>query len=455
VLFLFGVYRRKDPEKKTRRRHGDFRSFILLALLKKGPLSLESLKELTSIMATQFEIIGMEFSTRIFSRVFSRLGRPAAVRSSKPKDGIEEPDVIVTLECENLLATGSIAVNETGEYRLTEKGKEEAESFSKKLEKGTQFFEKQLLGSTAAARNTVIVGLFLAVIKLTSGFLGGSIGLISDGADASIDTVSAFVSWVGMRLKRESLGALVTIFMMFVAGVSVGYESVTTVIEALRSKIVPIALPYLVIGVEGVALILAAFLFFYQRFTGKRNGSLVLISQSVDSKNHIYIATMVIAGAIFSILGIRLVDALVGTFVAARIVIDATGLSKEMLASMKGKPMDLTKYEMPLEKKWQQSKLETFRSWILYSTREEGINTKAEIIHSLEKTFDPAYVPILSEFRFSLGRGFNFSKSFDILMEPLLNEGLLIQKDEGYIITNEGKNRISRLVKNTRFSRIA
>jgi hypothetical protein len=257
-----------------------------------------------------------------------------------------------------------------------------------------------------------------------------------------------------MKLKKEFLGALITIFMMFITGISVGYESITAIMEALNAKIAPIAMPYLVIGVEGIALAVAAILFFYQRFTGKRNGSLALISQSVDSKNHIYVAAMVITGAIFSIFGIPLVDALVGAFVAARILVDALGLSKDMLSSIKGEEADLSKYEMPFEKQWHLSKLETFRSWILYSVKEDRLDTRDAIISSLEKTFKPEYVPILSEFRFSLGKEFDFEQSFNDLVKPLLDERLLIQHNEKFILTDEGRSRVSKLFRNMRFRQI-
>jgi hypothetical protein len=93
VLSRAGVYQRKHSGKKERRRHGEFRGFILLALLKKGPLSLENLERLASILATRFEIVGVELGTRIVSGFFSKLGRPATVRSSKSKNKIDEPDV--------------------------------------------------------------------------------------------------------------------------------------------------------------------------------------------------------------------------------------------------------------------------------------------------------------------------------------------------------------------------
>jgi Co/Zn/Cd efflux system component len=444
---------KKKKRARPLRRHGDFSGFILTALLKKGPLSLEDLERLTSIMATQFEIVGTEFGTRIVSGFFSKLARPAAARTNKSKPKRDEPDVDIELECSNLMMKGLLAINETRKYQLTRKGEEKAKQFSEKMERGAAFFENQLLGPVAAARNTVILDFFLSVMKLTSGFFGGSIGLISDGTDSSVDTVSASVAWVGMKLKKESLGALITILLMFVAGISVGYDSITAILAALQAKASLITGPYLVIGVEGIALAVAAILFFYQRFTGKRNGSLSLISQSVDSKNHIYVAAMVITGAVFSIFGIPLVDALVGAFVAARILIDAVGLLKDMLSSIRGEKTSLSKYEVPFEKQWQSSKLATFRSWILYSVKEEQLDTRDAIINSLEKTFKPEYVPILSEFKFSLGKGFDFKQSFDDLLKPLLDERLLIQQNQKFILTDEGRSRVDGLLRNMRFAR--
>jgi Co/Zn/Cd efflux system component/predicted transcriptional regulator len=440
--------------KRERRRHGDFWKFILLALLKKGPLSLEDLEKLTSILVAQFEIVGMEFGTRIVSGLFSKLARPAAVRSSKSKRKRDEPEVNVELECKNLFVKGLITLNEAGKYQLTNKGEEEAEQFAKKMEKTVNLLENHFLSSTAAARNTVIIDIFLTIMKLAVGLLSGSIALLAGGADASIDTVSASVVWVGIKLKKELLGTLIIILMMSVTGISLGYESITTIMETLSGRTAFMTMPYSVIGIQGIAIAVAAFLFFYHRFVGKRNGSLALISRSVDSKNDAYVAALGIIGAIFSIFRISYVDALVGAFVTVRILIDSVGLSKDTLSSIKGEETDLSKYRMPFEKQWHLSKLETFRVWILYSIKEERLKTKGEIISSLEKTFKPEYVPVLSEFRFSLGKGFDFNESFNTIMEPLLDEHLLIQKNEELILTDEGRNRVNRMIKNARFRKV-
>jgi hypothetical protein len=65
---------------RKRSRHGDFNKFILLALMKEDPLDLDGLEKMASILVSQFEIVGIEFGTRIVSGLFSKFGRPAAVR---------------------------------------------------------------------------------------------------------------------------------------------------------------------------------------------------------------------------------------------------------------------------------------------------------------------------------------------------------------------------------------
>ena len=436
---------------RRRRRHGDFREFILLALMKEGPLNLEELERMTSIMISQFEIVGLEFGTRIVSSFFSKLGRPAAIRSSKPRREKDDPEVNINFECQKLLEENLIQLNDADLYELTSKGEGQAREFEVNLKKSVNIFERQILSSTAAARNTFITDFFLAVLKLFTGFLSGSVGLIADGADAAIDTISASLVWIGIKLKRELLGTIIILIMMFITGISVGYESVTSILEALTGLLSAIARPYLVVLTESIALIFAVILFIYQRFVGKRNGSLSLISQSVDSKNHIYVAFTVIIGAILSTRDIYFLDSLVGGFVATKILFDAIDLSRETISSIKGEEIDLEKYRVPLEKHWEISKIETFRAWILLSIKEEKINKSEELIDELEKTFKPKYVPILSEFKFSLGEEFNFKESFNTLVNPLLENNLVTKKNEEYNITDKGKKHITGLTRRVRF----
>jgi cation diffusion facilitator family transporter len=435
---------------RKRSRHGDFNKFILLALLKEGSLDLDELKKKTSLLVSQFEIVGIELGTRIVSSLFSKFGRPAVARSSRVKQK-DSDQVDVKSECESLQEKGLITKNQISKFELTAEGREKAAEFEKNLKKSAELLESQILSSSAAARNTIVIDFFLASLKLLSGIFSGSVGLLADGADAAVDTVSAAVVWLGIKIKKENLGNLIVLLMMFISAISVGYDSIMSIIDAFLGALSSLVMPYLVIITEIIALIFALILFVYQRFVGKRNGSLVLISQSVDSKNHIYVALGVITGAILSIFGIYFVDALIGGFIALRILVDGIRLSKETIASVKGEEVDLKKYEVPFERHWESSKLETFRTWILYSVKELKLKTRDELIEELERTFKPKYVPILTEFKFSLGKGFDFEASFDNLANSLVERGLLVKQNGDFLITNMGITQVTDLTRSLRY----
>ncbi len=370
-----------------------FREFILMALLKTEPLRYEELWDKFMHMASHiaigsryFEEWGENFRYRV-DEFMSKLGlgskkkriKRRRIRKREPV----EPEFRKDLE--ELLEKNLVHLNKEGKYGLTAEGRKQAQQHTKDMEKGAEIFRRQIMSPAGAARNTVIIDFFLAVMKLAAGFVSGSVALIADGADAAIDTTSAVVVWVGIRFKREHLGTLIITLMMFLTGLTVGYESATTLLDAVASTIKPISNSLLVIGVELVALTAAVILSIYQRYVGKMNGGLALISQSIDSKNHIYVAGAVIIGAVFSLLGIHSVDALIGAYIAVHILKDSFGLFREALSSMKGEETDFTKYGMPLAKHYEGYRLKSFRGWIMYCLREDGLRTKKELISSRKR----------------------------------------------------------------------
>jgi len=428
-----------------------------MALLEEGPLNLKELEERAFIFVYHFHGFGYSLHAAVQKKLISFLSwlgyRPREDYSAKMKKWREkhEQQINVQLECKRLIEKGLVRLNEEKRYELTENGIEEAEKSAREMKRALASIRSQYLSPTAAARNTVIADFFLAIMKLLAGFFSNSVGLIADGADAAIDTASASVVWAGIKFKKELAGTLIIILMMFITASSVGYESITKIIETLTATTQPVLMPYLVIMVEGIALIAAVILHFYQRYVGKNNGSLALISQSIDSKNHIYVAGAVIIGAIFSMFGIYFVDALIGAFVASRILMDGFSLSKEVLSSAKGEEIDFSKYKMPLERHRHLSRLEIFRAWILYSMKEDNLTTKEELIKSLKRSFKPKYTYILSEFRFRPAIDIDFEKEFDDIIKYLLEEKFITKNGENFTLTEDGRKRVDRIFKKIRY----
>jgi Co/Zn/Cd efflux system component/predicted transcriptional regulator len=419
---------KEDPYLKE---HSDVSRFVLIALVKEGPLTLKELEEKSLLFISRFAFHRMHNESWDHKNAFD-----------------------ITKEIDNLMENDMIFL--TGDtYELTEKGRNVAEKSAQMIERGAHWVNTNFLNPGAAARNTVVFDFFLAVMKLLVGFMSGSVGLLADGADAAVDTGSASVVWVGIRMKKELVGTLVIISLMGITGVSIGYESVVKITHVLSSTVEPMSRPYLVIGVEGIALVSAVFLCFYQGFIGKKFGSLALLSQSIDSKNHIYVAAAVIAGAVFSVVGIYFVDAVIGVYISFKILKDGFELSREVISSVKGEEIDFSKYEVLFEKHWRMSSHHSFQFWVLYVVRERSME-KDEIIAALERTFKRTYIPILSEFDFEFAPDeTDFEERFDEIVQPLLEQGMLKPQDSLFGITRTGRQYVHTTLRGMRYHQIA
>lgn len=123
---------------KRRGDHSGFRMFIMMALLREGPLSPRQLEERTAILASYFR--------------------------SPPEAARAEDEISVTSECRDLLESRIVRLNDAGEYELTQLGRKEAKSVAKKMEKAASTIQPQFLSPSAAARNTALSDLLLAAL---------------------------------------------------------------------------------------------------------------------------------------------------------------------------------------------------------------------------------------------------------------------------------------------------
>jgi Co/Zn/Cd efflux system component len=424
--------------------------FLMMALGKEGPLSLDQLWEksilfLSLIWYQQLPEKGLPLAERLFFTLTHMRSQLEDGITHEASQGTEE-------EMNKLIVNGWVKLKDN-KYELTAEGQIKAEKYVKNMEKEAAMADKELKPSTTA-KNTTFLDAFLAVLKLGSGLVSGSVGLIADGTDATMDTVEAILVWLGIKYHRENLSTFLVVFGLFIAAVSVLFDSITHLLATLAGNAEPMTLPYLVIAVEGIAILAAVFLFYYQRFVGKVTNSLTLISQSVDSKNHIFIGTSVIIGAIFSIYGVYFVDALIGLFVGANIFKDAVGLLREAISAQKGEEENYSEeYKLPLEKCWEENQLLAFRNWILYTLWAKESRTRPEIIRSLKRVFNPEnYVPVLSELKATCSGHYDFEREFENLIHPLKKHELLIEEiEEEYYLTEGGEKHLKKFISHFKY----
>jgi len=413
--------------KKKRRINGDLSEFILIILQKDGPQTLEQLQEKTAFLTSEFDSHRQE------------------MRRARGKD---MKGVYAT--CEDMVDKNWIKLAQNVKYELTPQGEVKAQETIEAIEQGAKRVETQFLSPSATARNTTVGYVVIAALKMVAGLLSGSVGLIADGADTAVDTAASAIVWAGIRFKKETIGTITTIVLMFITATLLFFDSARSVIKNITGTFTPMTMPIVVIAVELIAVFSMFMISFYQRYVGKRSQSLALISQSIDSKNSIYASAAVIIGAVFSIFGIHWVDAIVGAFIAVRICLDGVSLTREIAKTMKGQQPELTKFKVPFEERIRQHREDNFRNWIMYSIHNGKLRTKEEITASLEITFHPSYIPpVFTEV--IGGRNMNFQEKLADIVRPLLDEGYLVEIENCYELTNKGKNHIKETIEVMRY----
>ncbi|MFW9890083.1 MAG: cation diffusion facilitator family transporter [Candidatus Thorarchaeota archaeon] len=343
-----------------------------------------------------------------------------------------------------------IQITKDAKYELTEIGRIQAESTAREMERGAALIENQFLSPAATARNATAIYIFMSTLKLLAGIFSRSVGLIADGADTTVDTVASGIVWLGIKFKKEILGSITIIGLMFLTAAILCYDAVVSVIENVQGLYVPMSMPYVVISVELLAVALMYVVFIYQRYVGKRSQSFALISQSIDSKNTVYSSAAVIVGAIFSLFGIEWVDAVVGGFIAIRISVDGLDLSKEVVKSLRGQQPEFSKYKLPFEKQVGQRRMEAFRNWVMYSIYDDELSTQQEIVASLENAFRPSYMPDIFPELFT-GKSIDFQENFADIISPLVTESYLHQANGVYSLTDKGKAYIKGTISSMKY----
>ncbi len=341
-----------------------------------------------------------------------------------------------------LLKLGFVVVDENGLHRLTEDGIEEANELDQDLQKFTQPLSSFFSSGKTTAKVSIIINALLSALKLGVGFLFNSMALIADGFDNVVDVVSAIVVFLGIKYRRELLSTLFIILVMFITGVWIGYESVTRLIhpEAVEAGTFTI----IAAVISGLACYLMSI---YQYTVGKKTGSLSLISQSIDSKNHVFVAGAIITGILFAAFDIFIVDSIVGLGVAVMILKSAIELSVETSRIAGGEELDLSRFARAEERAFEKHRRNYFKSWLLFCLRE--LNTRQDIVSQYKKSFSVEGLPLIDHFSFL--EGFDFENHVDSLLKELIDEGLSTLKDMTYQLTDKGERLLKRQLASQRY----
>lgn len=178
-----------------------------------------------------------------------------------------------------------------GTYYLTPGGGEIAEHMNEMI---PLFMEWALSPETASLLTIWFHGAF-SVLKVVFGLVSYSAGLIADGIDTAVDTISSVLVWLGIKYDRERLVSVFIVITMFasVGGVALAtYHKLThhgPVTDGLTAFAVSALCGLVMLGISA-----------YQYLVGKRWSNLAILCQAVDSRNHFFTSMLVCGGILLS-----------------------------------------------------------------------------------------------------------------------------------------------------------
>jgi hypothetical protein len=272
-------------------------------------------------------------------------------------------------------------------YSLTTLGRESVDKRLSQLgDTGTSI--RKFLQPQVISRMTLVVHWSLVVLKLPAGLLSRSAGLINDSMDTLLDGLSSLLVYFGIRFKKERIVNIVLVIMMLATGILTLYEAGRRFFIHTEPKADWFAFFAVILSA-----IICLILYFYQRYVGLHSGIMALITQSVDSRNHVIVAASVTGGLIASHLHFPLLDTLVGLGVALIILRSAVELTIETIRSLGEKETDLSRFEFGIAALYDKFRKAQLRDWMLYLVDRQKICIRNELIDRAKQALDFNRIP--------------------------------------------------------------
>jgi hypothetical protein len=336
-----------------------------------------------------------------------------------------------------LLRETALLTEEEGVYSITVEGREKARDYLGLAARFSRLLDGALLPETVS-----IVGIgvhfALAALKLGAAVVSGSIGLLSDGTDTLLDGLSSVLVFLGLKLNKERYVNVVLVVLMLGVGLSLIIEVVRRFLQPFHPRADLLSFGAAV--TSGVACLLLGQ---YQQYVGARSGSLSLISQSVDSRNHVIVAMGVSAGLVGAALNFELLDVIVGLGVAVLIIKSSLELATETIKALQGEEVDFSRYEPTALGMYRDAKERRFREWVLYLAYTRGPIDSAELRHLAMEALDFSEVTLLREL--GMAEDGSPDQRLEDALSTLSEQGL-VSGDDAIVVTSRARQEIEDIL---------
>ena len=195
----------------------------------------------------------------------------------------------------------------------------------------------------------ILCNLILSIIKISVGFISGSVSITADGFNNLSDMASSIITMIGIKLanrpadkehpfghgRMEYLSALVVAFMVMLVGVQFVKTSFERILNpvAVSFEIIPFILLL-------ILLLIKLWLSRFNKYMGLKINSTALKAASVDALGDVFTSSCVLISFLAAKFTALPIDGYVGLIVSAAILYAGYSLIKDTISPLLGEAPD-------------------------------------------------------------------------------------------------------------------
>ena len=206
-------------------------------------------------------------------------------------------------------------------------------------EKALEEYDAKHFSKEGCAKHSLWANVGLSALEFVIGFISGSIGLIADAVHTAVDILASAVTWLGIRIDKETQAAFLGGIILCGIGFFIGFESLRNVFRGVEISFQLVALVTITVNIA-----VNGYFSFYKFYVGGRTRSISLVADAYHTKTDIWSSVAVFVGLLGATFGFFTFDSIAGAVVSIFIFFGGYELIHESRKLKQGEDPKLEKF---------------------------------------------------------------------------------------------------------------
>ncbi|UCD94535.1 MAG: cation transporter [Candidatus Zixiibacteriota bacterium] len=202
---------------------------------------------------------------------------------------------------------------------------------------------KSFQSPIGCTRFSLVVNIFLFILKMMAGIFGRSQALIADALNSLLDIVANIVVWFGINISKrppdsdhpyghgnaDNLAAIFVALVLFITGAYIGRESIHAIVN--REFQTP---TFLATAAAAVTILIKESLYWYTLKIGRKFKSAAVIANAYDHRSDVIVSVGVLIGIVVAQTRFPILDPIAGLWVAFFILKQGIKIIRENIQTL-------------------------------------------------------------------------------------------------------------------------